>query len=130
MVQIAGGHNVFPAQRQPPRPATRDELAATAPEVLVMAFHGYTLYEMQARLRTLIAQGQWPALARSARMIAIDPTFVSRPGPRLVAGVELMAWALHRPHPAMQPPIGRVAELIEAGWVDLAAVRSNVEEPA
>jgi iron complex transport system substrate-binding protein len=48
------------------------------------------------------------------------PDLVTRPGPRVVDGVEAMAWALH-PDAVPAPPPGRVAQVAPAG---AASVRS------
>lgn len=130
VVEAGGGASVFGAEGEAGRIADHAELAGAEPDVIVLAFAGLTLLETQLRLRDVMKHPEWLPATRAARVIAIDArAYVSRPGPRLVEGVELIAWALHRPHPVMQPMPGRIAELIEAGWVDLAAVRARAAEP-
>ena len=129
LISAAGGVSAFGDAGAPSRPASHAELSAAHPDTVVLAFAGMSLYETQAQHREVASRRDWLSVTRAARLIAIDgPAYVHRPGPRLVTGAELLAWALHRPHPVMQPPTGKIAELIEAGWVDLAAVRADVEE--
>lgn len=131
LVEAGGGHNVFGTPGAPAALADYSDIGLAQPVVVVLAFAGLNLHQTQVRLHAVMQDPQWLPATNSARVVAIDAAaYVSRPGPRLVEGAELIAWALHRPHPVMQPPPGRIAELIEAGWVDLAAVRSQREKPA
>ena len=48
---------------------------------------------------------------QDGNVFAVDATsYFSRPGPRLVDGVEILAWALH-PDAFPEPAAGRVARL-------------------
>ncbi len=123
MVSAAGGEPVFGEPGAPSRPAALAELREAKPDLIVLAFCGFDLLETQARMRELARHEGWIDVARGARVVAVDGSaYFSRPGPRLVEGIGLLAWAMHRPHPELQPHPGRGAELIEAGWVDLAAL--------
>lgn len=123
MVVAAGGLPVFGEAGAPSQPAGLDDLLAAKPDLVVLAFCGFDLLETQARMRELARHEGWIDVARAARVVAVDGSaYFSRPGPRLVDGVGLLAWAMHRAHPELQPHPGRGAELIEAGWVDLAAL--------
>ena len=60
-----------------------------------------------AHLRDISAIRDTPA-AQNGRVFAVDATaYFSRPGPRLVDGLELLAWALH-PDAFPEPPAGRI----------------------
>ncbi len=131
MVEAAGGINVFGTSGQASQPTTVAELAAAQPDVIVLAFCGYNLYETQARFKELTANPDFVEATRFARTFAVDASaYFSRPGPRLVDGIELLAWALHRCHPRLQPPVGRGAKLIEAGWADVASLPLSAAAPA
>jgi hypothetical protein len=55
-----------------------------------------------------------------AAVAAFDGSaYFSRPGPRIVDGVEAMAWMWHRPHPDLRPARGVGAVLGDDGWTDL-----------
>ena len=123
MVEAAGGISVFGTGGRPSRLSSVDELAKTRPDVVVLAFCGSSLYETQGRFKELTSDPDFIEATRFARTFAVDGSFFfSRPGPRLVDGIELLAWALHRCHPKLQPPVGRGAKLIEAGWADVASL--------
>ncbi len=130
MVAAAGGESVFGEAGVPSRPADLAELQAAKPDMVVLAFCGFNLLETQARLRELARHEGWIDVARRARVVAVDGSaYFSRPGPRLAEGIGLLAWAMHRAHPELQPHPGRGAELIEAGWVDLAALPVRTAAP-
>lgn len=66
---------------------------------------------------------EWQAIAAETRVIASDANaFFSRPGPRLVDGVELMAYVMHGDTiPELAPPgKGQMSELIDGKWLDLS----------
>ncbi len=130
MVSAAGGEPVFGEAGAPSRPADLAELRDAKPDLIVLAFCGFDLLETQGRMRELARHDGWIDVARGARVVAVDGSaYFSRPGPRLVEGIGLLAWAMHRAHPELQPHPGRGAELIEAGWVDLAALPVRTTAP-
>lgn len=121
MVASAGGINVLGASGRPSRRIPMEALVASQADVIVLGFCGYGLHDTQVRLRELAALDGWAEATRHARLLAVDGSaYFSRPGPRLVDGVELLAWALHRPA-ELRPAVRLGAELIEAGWVDVAS---------
>ena len=121
MVAAAGGHNALGSAGVPSHRVPMEALIEARADVIVLAFCGFDLHETQLRLAELASQPGWIEASRSARLVAIDGSaYVSRPGPRLVDGVETLAWALHRAE-GLRPPVRRAAELIEAGWVDVAS---------
>ncbi|HET8771617.1 MAG TPA: ABC transporter substrate-binding protein [Gemmatimonadaceae bacterium] len=68
-----------------------ERLRAADPEVIVIAPCGYDLARSAAEARRLLALEDW-AWARGRRVWAIDANaFASRPGPRLVDGIEVLA---------------------------------------
>ncbi|MFQ5948393.1 MAG: cobalamin-binding protein [Acidimicrobiia bacterium] len=122
MVGAAGGRSVLGDGGRPSVPVALERLVEAKPEVVVLAFCGFDLAETLPRFEEVAHSPQWKEITASARTVAVDgSSYFSRPGPRVVDGVELLAWALHRPHPSLRPPEGRAAELATSGWVDLAA---------
>ena len=93
MIDAAGGEPLLAPARQPSRRLAWEEVADATPDVVVFMPCGYNLKEAVAEAhRTLVHQ---PALA-GARLYAADANACfSRPGPRLVDGVEAMAAILH-----------------------------------
>ena len=91
MVRRAGGVDVLagPGEHSSRRPSAT--VAAADPEVVVIAPCGYDAARAAAEGRRVLAHPSW-AWARGRRVWAIDANgLVSRPGPRIVDGVEAMA---------------------------------------
>jgi iron complex transport system substrate-binding protein len=110
MIAAAGGISLLAARGEPSRRLTWDEVEAAQPDVAVFMPCGYSFDEAveEGRARLL----DLAALADAERIFAADAnaTF-SRPGPRLVEGVEALAWALH-PRVVPKPPPNVIAALL------------------
>jgi iron complex transport system substrate-binding protein len=103
LVTAAGGEPVAARPGQRSVPLTWAEIAAAAPDLVIVAPCGYHLAGALAQARA--AAEALPALA----VWAIDAdALVVRPGPRLVDGVEAIAAILH-PGAVAEPPAGRIA---------------------
>jgi iron complex transport system substrate-binding protein len=93
LIEMAGGEDVLGFGGEPSRQATWEEVAAAQPEVVVVMPCGYDAAralveaeEYAGRLRALDAD----------QIVAVNASaYFSRPGPRLVDGLELMAHILH-----------------------------------
>lgn len=91
MVKRAGGVDVLATPGQHSVPVTMDQLRAADPEVLLIAPCGYDLARAVSEGERLLALDQWQ-WARSRQVFAIDANaYTSRPGPRLVDGIEILA---------------------------------------
>jgi hypothetical protein len=67
---------------------------------------------------------EWENLSAKARVYATDASaYFSRPGPRLVDGVELLAYVfLADKIPGLSRPAkGQISELVDGNWIDLSA---------
>jgi iron complex transport system substrate-binding protein len=100
MIETAGGTAVLARPGSPSVRVTWEEVARAAPEAVVFMPCGYGLPEATEEARKLVAR---PELACASAVFAVDASaYFSRPGPRLVDGVEILASALHpqsvRPH--------------------------------
>lgn len=108
MVDAAGGLEVLGVAGADSRRLAWPEVEAGRPEVVVFMPCGYDLARAVAEGRRLLGVD---ALAPARRIHAVDATaYFSRPGPRIVDGVEILAWALH-PEVAAAPPAGTIATL-------------------
>jgi iron complex transport system substrate-binding protein len=110
MVRVAGGRDVLGVERAPSRTCTWSEIADAAPDVIVFMPCGYGLNEAIAQARGLNEIPEFAATPAAARgqVWAVDgSSFYSRPGPRLVDGLEILAWILH-PESFPEPSAGRV----------------------
>jgi iron complex transport system substrate-binding protein len=114
MIEMAGGLDVLGLAGEKSRTADWIEVEAAAPGVVVSMPCGYDT-ERAAR-ETLEHADRLAGLG--ARVAAVDASsYFSRPGPRLVDGIELMAHLLH-PGLVPEPPAGRYV------WLDLAHARA------
>jgi iron complex transport system substrate-binding protein len=98
MVELAGGEDVLGRPGERSRTADWAEVQAAAPEVVVAMPCGY--YAEQAAAEAVRHRERLAALG--ARVVAVDAAaYFSRPGPRLVDGIELLG---HLLHPDRVPP--------------------------
>lgn len=92
MIELAGGEDVLGLPGERSRTASWDEVAAAEPEVVVAMPCGYD--EAGSRAEADAHRERLDALG--ARVHCVDAAaYFSRPGPRLVDGVELLADLLH-----------------------------------
>lgn len=108
MIEAAGGTPVAGDPGAPSRRLAWPEIEAARPEIVAFMPCGYGLAEAVTEGRRLLDRAE---LADTGAIVAVDASaYFSRPGPRLVDGVELLAWTLH-PEAAASPPAGRVERL-------------------
>ena len=93
LIEMAGGDDALGFSGEPSREASWEEVAAALPEIVVLMQCGYDAPHAHAegvqyaeRLRSLGAN----------RVVAVDASaYFSRPGPRLIEGLELLSHILH-----------------------------------
>jgi iron complex transport system substrate-binding protein len=98
MVGVAGGSDVASSPGEPSRRLAWDDVAALDPEVVVLAPCGFDLDRTitEIDIDTLRGPLLETAARREGKVFAVDASaYFSRPGPRLVDGVELLAHLLH-----------------------------------
>ena len=97
-VAIAGGDQGFGRAGRPSTTTTAEEIRAYAPEVIVLIPCGYYKEDILRQLPSANLPAGWEDLpaVRSGKVWATDATsYFSRPGPRVVDGVEILARILH-----------------------------------
>jgi iron complex transport system substrate-binding protein len=108
MIELAGGEDALGFAGEKSRQIAWEEAAAARPEVVAVIPCGYdaarAAEEARAYAERLASVGAQTAVALDAA------AYFSRPGPRLVDGVELLAHVLH-PDRVEPPPPGRFVEL-------------------
>lgn len=113
MVAAVGGSNLLNEPGAGARPVTHREIRDALPEVIVFMPCGYYLEEAEEEGAALLRHPELadtPA-ARNGNDFAVDATsFFSRPGPRIVDGVEILGWAIH-PEAYPEPPPGAIARI-------------------
>jgi iron complex transport system substrate-binding protein len=108
MIELAGGEDAMGFTGERSREVSWEELEATRPDVVVSMPCGY--YAERAAHEVMEHRDEVARLA-AQRVVAVDAAaYFSRPGPRLVDGVELLAHILH-PDLVEAPPPERLIEI-------------------
>jgi iron complex transport system substrate-binding protein len=113
MVEAVGAVNLLNEKGQPSREVGWREVADAMPEVVVFMPCGYYLEEAEQEAPALWRNPDFAgtAAAREKGVVAVDATsYFSRPGPRIVDGLEILAWSVH-PEAYSEPPDGRVVRI-------------------
>jgi iron complex transport system substrate-binding protein len=106
MIDAAGGEPVLANRGAPSERVGWSDIAAAAPDVVVFMPCGYDLdAAVHEGRRTVVGR---PELAGSTLLAVAANAYFSRPGPRLVDGVEVLAGALHPGAFASLPADGAV----------------------
>jgi iron complex transport system substrate-binding protein len=97
LVRLAGGVEGLGEEGRPSRAIRWQEVLAWRPEVLIIACCGYSIERTMVDLPILQAYEGWSDLpcTRSSRVFVVNGSdYFSRPGPRLVDSLEILAHAL------------------------------------
>jgi iron complex transport system substrate-binding protein len=101
MIDLAGGHDVLGSKHAPSHTTTWREVETSQPDVVIVMPCGYSIDRTMNELRQSgPVQDRWRrACQQWPNLYVVDAaSYFSRPGPRLVDGVELLDWILH-PNP-------------------------------
>jgi iron complex transport system substrate-binding protein len=101
LVRRAGGEELLGVARRPAHPIGWQQVSDANPEVVVVMACGFSLDRSVSEVES--ARGQFDAL-RADTWVVDGNAFFSRPGPRLVDSVEIMAAILHPGAVAPPPP--------------------------
>lgn len=98
MVELAGGRDVFGKVRQPSFRVSLEDVVAAQPEVLVVAPCGYHADQARAEYCSVTFPREWQGVpaVRNNQIYYVDAnSYFSRPGPRLITGLEILAKLFH-----------------------------------
>jgi iron complex transport system substrate-binding protein len=105
LIELAGGEDVLGLAGEPSRVVTWAQLAAARPEVVVAMPCGYD--ERRAHAEAMTYASELSGLG-ARRIVAVNASaYFSRPGPRLIDGLELLAHVLHPERAAVAPESAR-----------------------
>jgi iron complex transport system substrate-binding protein len=107
MIEAAGGRPLLGTAGEKSRRVTWEQVHAAEPEVVVVAPCGYDVERGAQEAESYRAQ--LDALGAQRIVVADASAWFSRPGPRLVDGLEWLAHALHPDR--VPPPPGGVRAL-------------------
>ena len=106
LIALAGGEDVLGLPGEASETASWGTLAATEPEVVVVMPCGY---DAERAHEEALAHAHSLAELGARRVVAVDgAAYFSRPGPRLIDALELLAHILH-PQLVREPPAGAQA---------------------
>ena len=103
LIEYAGGVDLLGLSGEPSETRSWEQVAASEPEVVIVAPCGYDVERGLTEARAYAAQLE--ALGAERIVIADASAWFSRPGPRLVEGLEWLGHALH-PDLVPEPPGG------------------------
>jgi len=98
MIEIAGGKDALGKKRTPSHRVTAEDVIDAAPEILFIAQCGYSAQQARDEYRAMSFPEEWSAIpaVRNSCVYALDASgYFSRPGPRLIAGIEALAKIVH-----------------------------------
>jgi len=102
MIALAGGTDVLGSPHKPSFRVSLDDIVAARPEVMLISPCGYDAQRARQEYQSMTLPEEWrsmPAI-QQGRVYALEAnSFFSRPGPRLVTGVDALAKIFH---PAIQ----------------------------
>ena len=92
-VRRAGGWDLLGREGEPASPTTWEAILDVDPEMLFFAPAGMTLLQAQRQWQELPRPAFWRELAavRAGQVFFVEPVYFSRPGPRVVDGVAMLA---------------------------------------
>lgn len=94
MSELAGGKDVLGRVRTPSFRVHLQDVVEAEPDILLIAPCGYTAQQARDEYCALDLPDQWNAIpaVRNGRVYALEASsYFSRPGPRLVTGIEILA---------------------------------------
>jgi iron complex transport system substrate-binding protein len=98
MIERAGGEDVFGSARTPSFRIAIEDVIEAAPDILLIAPCGYSAEQARDEYKSMKFPEAWQAIpaVRNGRVYALEANgYFSRPGPRLVTGIEALAKVLH-----------------------------------
>ncbi len=113
MAALAGGDDGVARPGEHSRPLQWQDVVAYAPEAIVLMPCSFSLDRTVAEAEVLGERPGWVALpaVQAGRVYAVDSGYFSRPGPRLITGLEVLATCLHPERAADPLPAGAAARL-------------------
>ena len=126
LVKIAGGIDELGRERGESVRVSWDDIAAWAPEVLIIMPCGFNLQQTMKQVWSVFAYRSSPFFdlpaVRNGRVYAVDAnSFFARPGPRVVEGAELLAQLIH-------PDLFDLADSKAFQLIDVSLLKGSLTE--
>ena len=112
LIELAGGEDMLGMPGEPSEVVSWERVRAAEPQVLVLMPCGY---DLERAAQEALAHASALARVGAQRVVAVDgAAYFSRPGPRLIDGLELLAHILHSELVPCAPEGWRALELAPA----------------
>jgi iron complex transport system substrate-binding protein len=98
MIELAGGRDVLGRARVPSSRMKPEDVIAAQADILLLSPCGYNAEQARTEYCSMPHSEEWNAIpaVRQGRVYALDAnSYFSRPGPRLVTGIEALAKIFH-----------------------------------
>ncbi len=98
MVEIAAGINCISTAGEPSRRMKIEEVMKFDPDIVVLMSCGFDINRIRKEYSTLANNNEWKLLraVQNNNVYAVDAnSYFSRPGPRTVTGIEILAKIIH-----------------------------------
>ncbi len=98
MIELAGGHDVLGRVHTPSFRVTLEDIVAAAPDIILVSPCGYGAQQGRSEYLTMAHSDEWNAIpaVQNGRVYALEAnSYFSRPGPRLITGIEALAGVFH-----------------------------------
>jgi iron complex transport system substrate-binding protein len=98
MIELAGGHDVLGRVHTPSFRVTVEDIVAAAPEIILVSPCGYGAEQARDEYLAMAAPEEWNTIpaVKNGRVYALEAnSYFSRPGPRLITGIEAMTRVFH-----------------------------------
>ena len=98
MIELAGARDIFGKLRTPSFRLPLEDVIAAQPEVVVVSPCGYNAEQARAEYRSVAFPREWqemPAVRNNQTFFVDANAYFSRPGPRLMTGLEILAKLFH-----------------------------------
>jgi len=98
MIELAGGRDIFGKLRTPSFRLPLEDVISAKPDIIVISPCGYNAEQARAEYGSVSFPREWneiPAV-RNNQVFCVDANaYFSRPGPRLITGLEILAKLFH-----------------------------------
>jgi iron complex transport system substrate-binding protein len=109
LIELAGGADVLGVEGEPSRAVSWEVAAAAAPDVVIVMPCGYDAERAHEEAGAHVSRLQG---LRASRVVAVNASaYFSRPGPRLIDGLELLGHILHPEQLPVAPAEALAVEL-------------------
>jgi iron complex transport system substrate-binding protein len=98
MIDLAGGTDILGSVHKPSFRVSLDDIVAARPEVMLISPCGYNAQRARTEYQSMAHAEEWRSIpaVQQGRIYALEAnSYFSRPGPRLVTGIEVLAKIFH-----------------------------------